>query len=134
MKRLIKTHETNGLNEAIEVRVLDEPGSGGACHRYQVCIPILNPAESHVEENSRRMRSYCEIHFQEGPIQESGLNGISNEALLAVVRDRLEGFQSGQYACHDNQMALDHVCGAMEYLRSRTEKRLERGVEGTSSV
>lgn len=31
--RKLTSHKVNGLNEALEVSVLDEPGQGNACHR-----------------------------------------------------------------------------------------------------
>jgi len=119
MLRELTSHKVNGLNDAIVIGVIDEPGSGGACHRYHIGIPMIDPAD-------------CSINFQDGPIQEVGFNGLSNEALLAVVEDRLKGFQSGQYACHENAVALMHVQHAMQWLLSRTRERLQRGVEGTS--
>jgi hypothetical protein len=132
--RQITSHKVNGLNEAIEVAVVDEPGSGGACHHYKVRVPMIEPVEQHEVENSRRSRSYCDIHFQAGPIQEAGLNGISNESLLAVVEDRLKGFQSGKFACRENALALTHLQEAMHWLHHRTNERLQRGVEGTLAV
>lgn len=71
------------------------------------------------------------ISFQNGPVKEAGYNGNSQEALLAILIDRLEGFQKGQYASHDNQMALDHIQGARLWLHKRTMDRVSRGVEGT---
>jgi hypothetical protein len=71
------------------------------------------------------------ITFQNGPIKDSGVNGNTQEALLAILLDRLEGFQSGQYACHDNQMALDHLQITRLVLHKRTMDRTARGVEGT---
>ena len=115
--RTIETHAVNGLNEALTLDVLDEPGQGGACHHYRVS---WTPAET------------CNIHFQNGPIKEFGVNGISGEALLAIVRDRLECFQRGPYVCETNQQALDHVVAAMGALESRTRERVDRGVEGTN--
>lgn len=71
------------------------------------------------------------IAFQNGPVREAGVTGGTNEALLAVVIDRLEGFQRGQFACHDNEVALDHVQSARLWLHKRTVDRVARGVEGT---
>ena len=71
------------------------------------------------------------IGFQNGPIKESGYNGNSHEALLAILLDRLEGFQAGPYASHDNQMALDFLQMARLVLHKRTMDRVARGVEGT---
>jgi hypothetical protein len=71
------------------------------------------------------------LAFQNGPIKDHGVNGLSQEALLAVLIDRLEGFQSGQYKCHDNEVALDHLQGARLWLHKRTMDRVARQVEGT---
>ena len=125
--RKIETHKVNGLNEALEIGVLDEPGHGGACHKYV----IYRPLDAFNEElNADPM---CHINFQCGPIREHGVNGISGEALLAVVRDRLECFQRGPFACETNQQALEHIVAAMNALHSRTKERVERGVEGTNA-
>lgn len=72
-----------------------------------------------------------DIIFQNGPIKEKGYNGNSHEALLAILLDRMESFQAGPYACHDNQMALDHLQGARLWLHKRTMDRMARQVEGT---
>lgn len=74
----------------------------------------------------------CDINFQNGPIKESGVNGISNESLLAIVEDRLLGFQSGQFACRENAIALTKLQEAMMWLQKRTRDRVARGVEGTN--
>jgi hypothetical protein len=34
--RELNGHKVNGLNEALRISVLDEPGSGGACHHYKI--------------------------------------------------------------------------------------------------
>jgi hypothetical protein len=121
--RQLTTHKLNGLNDAIKVFVLDEPGSGGACHRYEMTMT-----------NENAEISGPVINFQEGPIAESGVNGISNEALLAVVIDRMQGFQGGDYKCRENAIALTHLEDAMHWLQHRTRARLARGVEGTSKI
>ncbi len=119
--RQLTSHIVNGLNEALFINVLDEPGSGGANHLYEIG---RNPAGV----NSQ----VCLVRFQNGPIGESGVNGISNEALLAIVEDRMLGFQSGQYACRENAVALTKIQEAMMWLQKRTRDRVTRGVEGTS--
>lgn len=118
MERQLTSHKVNGCNEAINVSVLDEPGCGGACHEYQIA--------------AEGTPGFCfEIRFQNGPIREVGVNGLTHEALLAVLEDRLVGFQNGPYATADNAEALEHIRGAMECLHRRTKERLARGVEGT---
>ncbi len=74
------------------------------------------------------------LRFQDGPIKEAGVNGIMDENLIAVVIDRLKGFQSGPYHSEYNQEALDHFQAGLDCLRERTRKREERGVEGTHQV
>lgn len=131
--REIASHKVNGLNESLKIEVRDEPGAGGACHRYDITgfdtekNPSATPPDGFKASFERLV-----ILFQNGPVLENGANGISQEALLAIVRDRLESFQAGPYACDENKFALDHVVMAMALLHSRTKARLARGVEGTS--
>jgi hypothetical protein len=121
-KRELHSHKVNGLNEALKIAVLDEPGQGNACHHYAIRVPLKDGIGT------------VFIAFQNGPIQEAGVNGISNEALLAIVEDRLLGFQSGQYACRENALALTSLQEAMMWLQKRTRDRMARGVEGTHVV
>ena len=125
MKRELTSHKVNGLNEALAIEVLDEPGQGNACHKYQ----IRNI--EHITGDAHDDRELCLIAFQNGPIKEFGVNGISGEALLAIVEDRLIGFQSGPFACGANAIALGYIQSAMEVLKNRTNERIVRGVEGT---
>jgi hypothetical protein len=127
--RTITDHKLNGLNEAITVAVLDQPGAGGACHEYVMSfegpeVALGLPCEPRTKQH---------IHFQNGPIAESGVNGVSQEALLAIVIDRLRSFQSGEYKCRENACALTHCEEALMWLQKRTRDRLARGVEGTSA-
>lgn len=126
MTRELVSHKVNGLNEDLQILVHDEPGCGGACHQYSVGY-CLNPGTA--EGGTSHMAS---IKFQNGPVLESGINGITNEALLAIVEDRLRGFQAGQFACRENAVALTKIQEAMMWLQKRTLDRLRRGVEGTN--
>ena len=126
MKRELTSHKVNGLNDALNIDVLDEPGQGNACHEYEIWVAKGTYVTQHVPNTT--------IRFQNGPIGDVGVNGISNEALLAIVEDRLAGFQSGPYSCWENGMALQHVRDAMKSLHARTQKRVARGVEGTHAI
>jgi hypothetical protein len=119
--RELTSHKVNGLNEVLRIVVRDEPGQGGACHSYSIEPTVGNA-------------SGVRIDFQNGPLQETGglPNGLSNEALLAVVEDRLLGFQSGQFACRENAVALTKLQESMMWLQKRTRDRMARGVEGTN--
>ena len=124
MSRELTSHKVNGLNEELTILVVDEPGQGNAYHEYEIRY-CRNAHHDIVYEET------CCISFQNGPIQESSVNGISNEALLAIVEDRLQGFQSGDYACRENALALTKLQEAMMWLHKRTRDRMARGVEGT---
>lgn len=118
--RELTSHKVNGVNDGLSVTVMDQPGQGGACHGYS--ISYGNPV------------ARCDIGFQNGPLNEVGTNGITHEALLAIVEDRLIGFQSGPYACRENAVALTKIQEAMMWLLKRTRDRLARGVEGTHKI
>lgn len=137
--RTITDHKLNGLNDALTITVLDDPGQGGACHKYAIELgprPYLFGTTTQESEGScaesTNGKGSCLIVFQNGPIQEVGVNGISGEALLAVVIDRLRSFQAGQYSCRENAIALTHCEDALMWLQKCTRERLARGVEGTN--
>lgn len=70
------------------------------------------------------------LQFQNGTIKDVGINGITNEALLAVVIDRLRDFQTGDYPCRENAIALTNIEHGLLWLQKRTTDRTLRGVEG----
>ncbi len=105
-----------------KVVAVDERGPGNANHVYEVL-----PAN----ENGFVLAS---IRFQSGPLKENAVNGITNEDLIAIVIDRMEGFQSGQYSCKENSVALSKLEEALFWIEKRTRDREERGVEGRNEV
>lgn len=147
--RKLTDHKLNGLNDAIDVHVLDSAGSGGANHHYLMTLPDWSR-----HPDGSNPKGVWDIQFQKGPVGEAGFNGTSNEALLAVLIDRMRGFQykrtfqggdkeatievgfdfnsHGQYACRENAIALTYLEEALMWLQKRTRDRLARGVEGTS--
>lgn len=78
--------------------------------------------------------NYAEIKFQKGPIREHGVNGCHNEDLIAIVIDRLEHLNQGQFACRENSIAITKLTEALLWLNKRTNDRIKRGVEGTHQV
>ena len=116
-----------GTQRFTEVYATDKknPEFGNANHRYSILQTDVVGGQK---------RSYAYISFQNGPIKENGVNGIHNEDLLAIVIDRLEGFQSGDFKCRETAEALKDLNGAMRHLNDRTSARQDRGVEGTSEV
>lgn len=129
--RKIEKHKVNGANETLDIAVTDAPGSGGANHRYEVTGFDTTGNASRTQGDAIGKETSLLVLFQNGPIKEAGVNGITQEALLAICEDRLLCFQAGQYACADNAEALTHIQQAMECLQRRTKARIARGVEGT---
>jgi len=115
--RTVTDHKLEGLNDGLEILVLDEPGHGGASHQYAI------------ETSGVTLEV---VRFQNGPIQEHGINGISGEALMAIQIDRLRSFQAGPYKCRENALALTALEEALMWLQKQTRDRIARGVEGTS--
>lgn len=131
-KRELTSHRVNGLNEALRIHVMDDPGVGNGCHEY--AITFNDPSGAERSPISEKHGRNCLISFQNGGIDVAGVNGISIEALLAIVEDRLACFQSGEFACRENAVALTKVQEAMMWLQKRTRDRVARGVEGTHKV
>ena len=131
--REIKNHIVNECNDKLKIEVLDEPGSGGACHAYEI-TGFETGTNKSLPGDGIQPKSKTLVLFQNGPIKEVGTNGLTHEALLAILEDRLQSFQSGPYACPENEQALMHVRCAQGALQSRTKARLNRGVEGTHKI
>jgi len=102
----------------LKIEVLDEPEQGGANHWYEI--------------SDQRIGCLAKILFQNGPIKEFGVNGLTHETLLAIVIDRLRSFQEGPFKCRENEIALTHIEEALMWLQRRTVARIKRGVEGTN--
>lgn len=71
------------------------------------------------------------IDFQRGPVAEAGVNGLTNEALLAILIHRTK-FLDAKFPCDENKRAIQHMEEALVNLEVRTARRMVRGVEGKS--
>jgi len=69
------------------------------------------------------------LAFQNGPAHES-VNGISNEAVIAVLRHRI-GMLNTIVPSEFNITAITHLGLALEALEQRTAQRKLIGIEGT---
>lgn len=129
--RELNDHKVNPANDTLTVGALDEPGGGGANHAYLISgfDNTTNPSDPDDQGPDT-----CLVLFQNGPINDVGVNGVTHEALLAIVADRLRGFQKGPFSCKANACALTHIEEAMHWLQQRTIERMRRGVEGTHAV
>lgn len=123
--RELTDHKVNPVNDKIKISVLDDPGAGGANHHYMMTLPDWTRAP-----DGSGAKGVWDINFQNGPVAEAGINGVTQEALLAIVADRLRSFQAGPFSCRENAVALTHIETAMLWLYKRTLDRMSRGVEG----
>lgn len=128
--RTINSHKVNPANDKLEIAVADEPGAGGANHRYEIRGFSTEANPSHDDASDAE----AVILFQNGPIADVGVNGVTHEALLAILIDRMQAFQAGPYACRENALALTKLEEAQQWLFHRTLARMQRGVEGTHKV
>lgn len=97
----------------------DEKSCGNANHEYYI-RSCTGPTFS------------VTIQFQKGPRKnEDSIHGVLDSDLLEIVRDRLKGFQSGEFATEYNAKALEHIEIALMYMNRRVEDRIERNVLGT---
>lgn len=117
---LVNLHRLNNMkhlktNSPNKIIATDEPGAGGAHHRYEIQIGEAG---------------FTGISFQKGPLTDVQAAGVHNEDLLAIVIDRLQGFQGGPFVCRENAIALTHLETALLWLNKRTQDRKDRGVEG----
>lgn len=70
---------------------------------------------------------FCTIEFQNGPVATEGINGLTNEVLLAILIHRTETLDA-QYPCDENKEAIEHMKKALEAFNKRTANRKARGV------
>lgn len=133
--RTIEDHKVNPANDTLSITVMDEPGAGGASHHYRIegFNTSSNASDPFVARHGAPAQ-HATVLFQNGPINEVGVNGVTHEALLAIVADRLRSFQKGQFSCKANACALTHIEEAQHWLQQRTIERMRRGVEGTHTI
>jgi hypothetical protein len=132
--RQINDHMINPANDKLTIAVIDEAGAGGGNHAYKVSGFDLSTNKSAGNGVLQNCATELVIYFQNGTIPENGVNGLTQEVLLAIVADRLRSFQAGPFACKANACALTHIEEAQHWLQQRTIERMRRGVEGTHQL
>lgn len=70
-----------------------------------------------------------QVEFQHGAVKENGVNGVTNEALLAILIHRTEVLNQ-RYPCRENSVAITKMQEALMWFDKRTSDRKARGVEG----
>lgn len=115
MRQITTHHDGHGLNESIDLRA-DDPDQSGASHAYGAEIDG---------------ELILALQFQQGPRHVEGSTpGMTEAALLAVLIDRLQGFQSGPYSCRENAIQLTKLEEVLHWTKARADERAKRGVLG----
>lgn len=115
MRKLITIQKREKLNEVFAV---DEKGNGGANHEYIVMCGD-DPIKIAFQNGARKL--------------PDSISGVIDTDLLEIVRDRLMGFQNGEFATRENACALTHIEEALMWMNRRVEDRIERNVLGTNN-
>lgn len=78
------------------------------------------------------------IQWQNGPLgrgdDRKAPNGAFVEGVIAAALGRLEYYQSTQFSCRENALAITKLQEALHWLNHRTAEREAREVEGTHEV
>ena len=121
MNKILSTiQKRNNLNTVI---TRDEKGNGNANHEYQVIFGDIETGKDGIM-----------LQFQNGGRNiEGSIRGLTNEDMLEICRHRLQCFQTSEYACRENDKALEYIETALMWLNSRVEDRFERNVLGINS-
>lgn len=76
-----------------------------------------------------------DIDWQKGPLvfegQRQEQNGAFVEDVLKAVIQRVEYYQTTQFGCRENALALTKMEEALHWMQARQAKREARGVAGT---
>lgn len=107
----------------VNVAAIDDPdpNAGNASHIY--AIQFGGPSE------------VTFIQFQHGPRGVAGSTaGVFEDALLAILEDRMVGFMAGPFACAENQKALDGIRLARSAMAERVAARMAQRVLGVNET
>lgn len=118
-------HDGYGLNDRhlIVADERDHENGGGASHHYSVYSVRPDQGNSQI---------LADIQFQHGPRNvEGSVDGITDQALVAVLLDRYYSYQAGPFACRENALVITKLEEALMWMRKRNDDRARRGVLGT---
>jgi hypothetical protein len=119
--RFITDHKVTRLNERIDIMAMGPRTTGNAQAHYEIVA----------DRETENPRVLADLDFQARPLSDAEKVDLTNEALLAVVLDRLRSFQEGEFKCRENALAITKLEEAMHWIESRAKDRRSRGVEGT---
>ena len=126
--RPLYEHEINKFNrECVKVETADERNEAdNAHHAYKISVV----KEAQTSDEQTQIVYEVVLQFQNGGLKETGANGITDQALLAICLDRLRSFNQGKFSSRENSLAITHIEDALLRMERRSNDRARRGVEG----
>ncbi|MDV7475317.1 hypothetical protein R5C08_09390 [Acinetobacter baumannii] len=129
-ENLLINHFLGYANQELEPQEIDKLVNGEAVevitayaqgHYYKISA---NP------ENTNAKDFEISIHFQDGPISDHGVNGVTSEALLKILIHRTKILDEN-FPSEFNKQAIVYMESALKEFNKRTEERRARGVADT---
>ena len=99
-------------------------------------LTLNKKGDAYIEGHTYRIMGGDEqaiLSFQNGPVKEYGVNGITTEAILAALIHRTK-ILNDAFPCEENEDAIEGMENALEAFNFRTQNRVMRGVEGQNLV
>lgn len=125
--RELTDHKNNKFNrECINVVTSDLREPDNAHHKYKIFVN----RDGKDSEAPRVTVHEVELEFQTGGLKEVGPNGITDQALIAIVLDRLRSFNDGPFRSRENSMMITKLEEALMWGEKRGNDRSRRNVEG----
>ena len=118
--KVLTAHQTPGLPENIIVASVPKPVPAPKDVNSLVKITVVEQGKQYTVEG---IGSGTKVNF----------NDVTEEALIAILIDRLEGFKVSGYNVYDENAVAD-LQKALGWLKQRTRDRVARGVEGTRAI
>lgn len=124
----ITSHKLSVVNNRLMIAALDDAGDG-SIHRYAVTGFDTSENPSAINRNgTRRKQTALSILFQNGPVDEVGVNGVTLEALFAIAIDQLE-IQNAANPCSEFELALEHARESLKAIHDRTRDQIVGNIE-----
>jgi hypothetical protein len=124
-RRITSHHDGYGLNDDLTIFADErDPKAGNGSHTYILCLNCAGVG-----------REVGVLQFQHGPRNvEGSVPGVLDPAVLQVIIDRYEGFQSGPFACEENAAVLRHLLDAKAHMVMRANTRNVQRVLGQNAA
>lgn len=113
--------EPQKIDKVVNGEVVDGITAYAQGHYYKISA---NPETQNAKDFE------ISLHFQDGPIHEHGVNGVTSEALLKVLIHRTKSLDE-KFPSEFNKQAIIYMESALEEFNKRTAERRARGVEDT---